>query len=274
MGERTTISWTQSTWNPWIGCRKVSPGCAHCYAETLVQRMGKSFREIRRAQATTFFAPLRWKSPRRVFSCSISDFFIEEADAWRDEAWEIIRKTPRHTYQILTKRPERIHDHLPTTCFKCGVGPYGAHVRMEIEFRESHGFKGWPWKNVWLGTSVENQKYAELRVPRLVSTLAVVHFLSCEPLLGSIDFGIKYLASERAGTALRSNGLLSDIEWVICGGESGPEFRPMNLDWARSIRDQSLAAEVPFFFKQSSGQRSEMHPVLDGREWREMPLNG
>src|SRR3990167_4811557 len=123
MGRDSKISWTDSTWNPWIGCHKVSPGCAHCYAETLVEnRMGRKFSEIRRASPATFNAPLKWhrpmntfspSSPQYVFTCSISDFFIEEADAWRDEAWEIIRRTPHLTYQILTKRPERIAGDLP-----------------------------------------------------------------------------------------------------------------------------------------------------------------
>src|SRR2546425_12201725 len=125
MGENTNISWTNHTWNPWQGCRKVSPGCKHCYAERLVEdRMGRDFKEIRRSSLTTFNTPLRWKEKAFVFTCSISDFFIEEADAWRDEAWEIIRQTPYLTYQILTKRPERIEEHLPWTCFNCGGDYY------------------------------------------------------------------------------------------------------------------------------------------------------
>lgn len=188
--------------------------------------MGRDFREVRRSSPATFNAPLRWKEGRRIFTCSISDFFIEEADAWRDEAWEIIRQTPQHTYQILTKRPERIAEHLAW----------------------------YPLPNVWLGTSVENQKYAEERIPILTSISAKVHFLSVEPMLGPVSLeGFR------------------KVEWVICGGESGPNFRPMDLDWARRIRDQCIASGVPFFFKQRSGPRSEMNPILDGREWREMP---
>ena len=307
MGERTGISWTDSTWNPWIGCRKVSPGCKNCYAERWVEdRMDRRFTEVIRARNSTFIAPLKWKPlkertwpgfpTRRVFTCSISDFFIEEADAWRDQAWGIIRATPHHIYQILTKRPERIADHLPKVCFRCGQN-FG-------HSEDTHEFEDWPWPNVWLGTSVEDQKYAELRIPRLVAVPAKVHFLSCEPLLGPIEFHLgpfsiecdecgivamgltteetfrladKHNATVHKlppitwGPELGHPNLLDDIEWVIVGGESGPGFRPMNPDWARSIRDDCLAAEVPFFFKQSSGLRSEMNPVLDGREWREMP---
>ena len=260
MGETTKISWTNHTWNPWQGCRKVSPGCKNCYAERLVEdRMGKDFNEIRRSVRTTFNAPLRWGASiakrlehhssdaidrELVFTCSISDFFIEEADEWRDEAWEIIRRTPHLTYQILTKRPERINYFLP---HRWGAG----------------------WPNVWLGTSVENQKYAEMRIPQLVSVPAVVHFLSCEPLLGPIDFthALRYENPEW----LKDHGYLRDIEWVIAGGESGPGFRPMDPSWARDIRAQCATVDVPFFYKQGNGIHSEMNTLLDGKEWHEMP---
>jgi len=272
MGETTKISWTNHTWNPWQGCRKVSPGCKHCYAERLVEdRMGKKFSEIRRSSPKTFNAPLTWKESARVFTCSISDFFIEEADAWRDEAWEIIRRTPHLTYQILTKRPERIEDHLPRTCFDCNQMPDG--TTLHVYGASPHRF--WPWPNVWLGTSVEDQKYAEVRIPQLVSVPAKVHFLSCEPLLGPIDFFHFTVHAGPDGVTRIENmtldGLLTHVEWVITGGESGPNFRAMLVDWARTIRDQCVDAHVPFFFKQSSGPRSEMNPMLDGKEWRQMP---
>jgi len=248
--------------------------------------MGRDFKEIRRSTPTTFNAPLKWEasiakrlqhhSPdaidrELVFTCSISDFFIEEADAWRDEAWKIIRRTPHLTYQILTKRPERITDHLPTTCFQCGE-EWRRHY-ASIPFMSPH--QGWPWPNVWLGTSVENQKYAEERIPKLVSVHAKVHFLSCEPLLGQIDFACGgswpiYPQWE----AERAYRLLRDIEWVIVGGESGPGFRPMDSSWARDIRVQCAAAGVPFFYKQGNGPRSEMNTLLDGKEWHEMPTSG
>src|SRR3989304_2817859 len=188
MGEVTKISWTTHTWNPWQGCRKVSPGCKNCYAEALVEkRMGPKFSEIRRSSPMTFNAPLKWEADllKRpdlpigksfVFACSISDFFIGEADAWRDEAWEIIRRTPHLTYQILTKRPDRISEHLPKTCFKCGGGVSSHHDSRGLPLwkygsgHEPQMYK--PWPNVWLGTSVETQQFAEKRIPILTSVPA------------------------------------------------------------------------------------------------------
>lgn len=198
MGETSAIEWTDATWNPWRGCRKVSPGCKHCYMFRDQERYGRD--------------------PRMVFTCSWSDWFIEEADTWRDEGWNIIKRTPHLTYQILTKRPERILDHLPTDW---GDG----------------------YLNVWLGTSVENQEYADRRIPLLLEVPAVVRFLSCEPLLGPIDFR-KVPGFNRVGLDL-SNW------WVIAGGESGypGHFRPAELDWFRSLLDQCKTAGVPFFLK-------------------------
>src|SRR3990172_8990167 len=185
MGENSAIEWTDATHNFWFGCRKVSEGCKFCYAERDMTRYGRDFYNV--VRAVGFGKPLSWPKPksltpwgRLVFVNSWSDFFIEEADAWRDEAWEVIRRTPHLTYQILTKRPERIAEHLPKTCFKCGVGLLDDYCECPEAAK--------PWPNVWLGTSVEDQKYAEIRIPQLVELPAKVHFLSCEPLLGPIDF--------------------------------------------------------------------------------------
>src|SRR3990167_1086002 len=206
MGERTGIEWTDSTWNPWMGCHKVSPGCKYCYAERETTRLGKDFSQVRRSR-TTFDAPLRWKEPRRIFTCSFSDFFIEEADAWRDEAWEVVRQTPQHIYQILTKRPERIAEHLPKMCFICGVEKPRDYRTFMTSCLQCIW---WPWPNVWLGTSVENQKYAEERIPKFVAVPAKVHFLSCEPLLGPLN-----LSSYGKGIdgGFPRPPLLHDIEW-------------------------------------------------------------
>lgn len=228
MGERTGIEWTNATWNPWRGCRKISPGCAHCYMFREQERYGNNPFVVVRSK-TTFTAPLTWSKPRLVFTCSWSDFFIEEADAWRDEAWEIIRSTPQHTYQILTKRPENIASRLPTS---------------------------WPMPNVWLGVSIENAVFLG-RADVLRKTPAALRFLSLEPLLG-------YLGELD----------LDGIGWVIVGGESGPGWRQMNLDWARNIRDACAVAQVPFFLKQLGGwpdKRGGDKAVLDGRTWTEMP---
>lgn len=159
MGNVSSIEWTNSTWNPWHGCAKISPGCAHCYMYRDKQRFGQDPAVVVRSR-TMFDAPAKWKRGRMVFTCSWSDFFIEDADPWREEAWDIIRRTPQHTYQILTKRPDRIADHLP---------------------------KGWPFPNVWLGVSVENPRFF-WRIEILQGISAAVRFLSLEPLLSRLSF--------------------------------------------------------------------------------------
>lgn len=203
MGETTGIQWTDATWNPWHGCHKVSPGCKYCYMFREKARYGQDGNMVSRSK-TTFNAPLKWKEPKLIFTCSWSDWFVEEANPWRGEAEEIIRKTPQHTYQILTKRPERIAGNWPVP----------------------------PLPNVWLGVSVESLKY-KYRIDQLRETPAATRFISFEPLLENV--GIVDLRG---------------IHWVIVGGESGPGARPMHPDWVRSIRDQCVAAGVPFFFKQ------------------------
>ena len=154
MARVSLIEWTEATWNPWHGCKKVSPGCAHCYMFRDKNRYGQDPSKVMRGK-TTFTLPLKWKEPKLIFTCSWSDFFIEEADSWRPAAWNIIRSTPHHTYQILTKRPERITAHLP---------------------------KDWPLPNVWLGVSVENPRFY-WRIGVLREIPAFVRFLSLEPLL-------------------------------------------------------------------------------------------
>jgi protein gp37 len=154
MGRFSDIEWTEATWNPWHGCQKVSPGCAHCYMYRDKTRYGQDPSKVMRGK-TTFELPLKWKDPKLIFTCSWSDFFIADADPWRSEAWEIIRATPHHSYQILTKRPERIAEHLPTY---------------------------WPLPNVWLGVSVENPRFYS-RIDILRKIAAPIRFLSLEPLL-------------------------------------------------------------------------------------------
>src|SRR3990167_4980051 len=161
MGYTTGVQWTDHTHNFWYGCKKVSAGCKFCYAELEMTRYGREFRIVARAKG--FGKPLSWKEPAKVFVNSWSDFFIEEADEWRAEAWEVIRRTPHLIYQILTKRPENIAARLPAD--------WG---------------NGWP--NVWLGISAEDQKNADKRIPVLLNVMARVRFISAEPLLGPIDF--------------------------------------------------------------------------------------
>ena len=231
MAANSKIEWTQSTWNPWHGCIKVSPGCKNCYMYRDKNRYGQDPKQVSRSK-TTFNDPLKWEEPRLVFTCSWSDWFIDEADGWRDDAWNVIRQAPQHTFQILTKRPERILDHLPRDW---GNG----------------------WAHVWLGVSIESQKYVT-RLDLLRQVPARVRFISAEPLIAPIAFGS-----------------LKKIDWVITGGESGPKARPMDMDWVRSIRDKCKREGIAFFHKQNGGTTivdgAWGGRKVDGRTWDAMP---
>ncbi|MBI3159695.1 MAG: phage Gp37/Gp68 family protein [Chloroflexi bacterium] len=231
MAQKSTIEWTQATWNPWHGCTKVSPGCKHCYMYRDKKRYGQNPKIVTRSK-TTFHDPLKWDGARLIFTCSWSDWFIEEADPWRNEAWDVIKRTPNHTYQILTKRPERILENLPADW---GNG----------------------WNNVWLGTSIENQEYV-FRMKLLTTVPAWTRFISAEPLIGPIDFGD-----------------LTGVHWIITGGESGPRARPMDLEWAKSIRDQCAKSGVLYFHKQNGGTAKIDGAWggrrIDGQTWDAIP---
>lgn len=233
MADETKISWADHTWNPWEGCTRISEGCRHCYMFTLLERFGRNPRKPRRTG--TWGDPVRWnedafasRHQELVFTCSLSDWFHPKADRWRGEAWEVVRSCPNLIFQILTKRPLRIADHLP-----------------------SDWGEGYP--NVWLGTSVEDNAHV-WRADVLRRIPARTRFISAEPLLGGL-------------TDLD----LEDIHWLIVGGESGPEFRPMRKAWARHLRELARGARVPYFFKQSSHLYTERGTLLDGRDWKEFP---
>jgi protein gp37 len=265
VGDTTAIAWTQKTWNPWQGCTKVSPGCANCYMYSEKKRYGQDPETVVRSKPPTFNAPKKWTEPALVFTCSWSDFFHEAADAWRAEAWDIIRATPHLTYQILTKRPERIAKCLPADW---GEG----------------------WGNVWLGTTVENQGTAYPRVAWLVEVPAMVHFVSAEPLLGALDLtrieaiaptpphGPGVWLDALRGHVIGPDDLLeSKIDWVIIGGESGHGARPYDPAWVTSLVRQCADAGIACFVKQLhlNGKLSK-----DPAEWpedlrvREMPTAG
>jgi protein gp37 len=229
MAETTGITWTDHTWNPWMGCQKVSPGCANCYMFTDQKRYGMNPSVVVRSK-TRFNAPLKWHKPARVFTCSWSDWFHPAADAWRQEAWAIIRRTPHLTYQVLTKRPENIADHLPADW----DGGYS---------------------NVWLGISAESQPWLERRWPLLRAIPAEVRFVSAEPLLGPLDL----------------TGI-TGLDWIITGGESGPDARPADIDWFRSIRDQCSQLGVALHHKQNGGtDRHKGGCLLDGQMIHQIP---
>ena len=223
---KTNISWTDFTWNPWMGCRKVSLGCKNCYMFRDQERYGNDPTEIRRSK-TTFDEPLKWKDPAMVFVNSWSDFFIEEADDWRDDAWDIIRRTPQLTYQILTKRPENI--------------PY----RLPRDWGDG-------WDNVWLGISIERSKEMH-RGFTLAHIITKHRFISAEPLIGQLNLWM--LLGE------------NKFEWVIVGGESGFIHRNMNLAWVRAIKKQCDGTGVAFFMKQDSGPKPGMRGRIPDDLW-------
>jgi len=236
---KTTIEWTNYTWNPWVGCKKVSAGCKNCYMYREQTQRGNDPAFIRRTK--TLNDPLKWANGM-VFTCSYSDFFIQEADEWRADAWDIIRRTPNLTYQILTKRIERVKDCLPDD---------------------------WPLQNVWLGVSAEDQGAADRRIPLLLQARAAVRFVSVEPMLGAVSLW-GWLSNP--SNAVWYQMKLPMLDWVICGCESGPGARPVAIDDIRSLRDQCVAAGVPFFLKQMmvDGKLIKM-PELDGKVWDQMP---
>lgn len=240
MGDKTSITWTGATWNPWTGCTKVSQGCKYCYMYREKTRYRQDPADVMRSK-TTFCAPLHWKEPRLIFTCSWSDFFHKDADAWREEAWSIIERTPQHTYQILTKRPERMHAFLK-----------GRQVLP----------------NVWLGVSVENQEMASERLPWLFKTPARLRFLSVEPLLAPVDLcealGIWWHQGKQQ---FMYDPWTRRTDWVIVGGESGPNPRPMQLKWLTSIVEQCQAAGVPVFVKQDSAFKAGQQGRIPDEIW-------
>ena len=237
MSDRSAIEWTDSTWNPVTGCTKVSPGCAHCYAETITLRFkrggpylpGKATIKVHPERLD---APGKWRKHRRVFVNSVSDLFHEEVPfSFVDEVFDSMSRHDQHVYQVLTKRPARMVEY--------------------VQWTE----KSWP-DHVWVGVSVENQYWADGRIPLLTEIPAQVRFLSVEPLLKQVDL----------------TPYLSDIQWVIVGGESGHKARPLKKDWVERIRDDCVEFKVPFFFKQWGGRYSKAGGrELDGRTWDLMP---
>ncbi len=281
MADKTGIEWTDATWNPTTGCDKVSPGCDHCYAMTLAPRlkaMGSAHYQRDGNRITSgpgfgvsvhpdaFDKPLRWTRPRRIFVNSMSDLFHAEVHADEiAEVFKVMALAPQHTFQVLTKRHARMQSLVSGDLYD----------RMARALRDDPYFTDqikWPLPNVWLGVSVEDQKWADIRIPTLARTPAAVRFLSCEPLLGPIDVSARpsFDAVDQVHWKMDWRG---SLDWVIVGGESGPGARPMHLDWARSLRDQCRDAGVPFFYKQQGsgdgGKKSRR--LLDGRTWDEYP---
>lgn len=322
MGDKTKIEWADSTWPVVTGCSVLTEGCTNCYA---MQMAGTRLKNVPAYEGLTRMSggrpkwtgemrfnekaslqPMKWKKPRKIFVCSMADLFHENVDdAWIDRVFAVMALCPQHTFQILTKRPERMRQYMSAQktieggkvvsdaswCVErhandiAVMGGTNVPWRVQTEVSDAGRYEGkmsWPLKNVWLGTSVENQAAAEERIPILLDTPAAVRFISAEPLLGPITLertwlAPDYQAHETTQSAMNHTHVLAlvkaaarkefgwaGLDWTIVGGESGPRARPMHPDWVRSLRDQCTAADVPLMFK----QWGEWYPPKDLDEVR------
>lgn len=274
MSDRTTIEWADATWNPVTGCRQVSPGCASCYARTFAERFrgvpGHYFEHGFDVQLRPdkLDQPLRWIRSRTIFTCSMSDLGLGAVPAdYLAKVFAVMAVCPQHRFLVLSKHPTRLRAVLSrpgwldqVTQEVTGLLP---QVRSRAVADQVHQFQragqplfAWPLPNVWIGTSAESQKWADVRIPALLSVPAVSRFLSAEPLLGRVtlcrcdgaDYEVRrhpFLVND--GCPLHGR---TRLDWVIAGGESGPRARPMHPDWARHLRDQCVVSQIPFLFKQ------------------------
>ncbi|MFI7449576.1 DUF5131 family protein [Nonomuraea sp. NPDC049714] len=300
----TAIEWTDRTWNPTTGCDRVSTGCDNCYALTLAKRLkGMGSAKYQRdgnprtsgpgfglsVHADVLSMPFTWTTPQMVFVNSMSDLFHKDVpEEFIARVWTVMANTPQHTYQILTKRHDRMRSIVRRIAWRSatteerqrGVRGSVAYVQPDEKLNDHLGAPR-VLPNVWLGVSVENQKWADIRIPALLKVPAAVRFISAEPLTGAVDLNGQWLDGECAecqgsGTkgwdegqcsVCAGTGELPRLHWVIAGGESGPGARPMHPGWPRLIRDQCVNAGVPYLFKQRGAYTWEA-----GSGWREPDL--
>ncbi|MBP9566748.1 MAG: phage Gp37/Gp68 family protein [Sulfurospirillum sp.] len=274
---KSKIEWTQHTWNPVTGCKKISAGCQNCYAENMAKRFGGEDAFKVTLHPDKLDVPLKRKKPTTYFVCSMSDLFHEDVPfEFISKVFSVMQQNQRHTFQVLTKRPERVLE-------------YYAYQKEWLGIVL-------PLKNVWLGVTAENQKEANHRIPILLSTPAALRFVSIEPMLEQIDLedirDPKKFPSLLRKDVLRGQDIHEDdddvwtpiekIDWVICGGESGQKARSLNPLWVKSLQEQCTQANTPFFFKQwgeftcKDGEmirvgKKEAGYLIDGKEYREMP---
>ena len=283
---KTEIAWTDSTWNPVTGCVEVSPGCAHCYAKTFAERWrgveGHAYEQgfDLTLRPERLDQPSRWTKPRIIFVNSMSDLFHEDIpDEYILRVYREMRRNPRHVFQVLTKRSDRMRK---LTAHPAWIEDNDGLPTSGLLAPQFEPYIDKPLDHVWHGVSVENQRFADERIPHLFDVPSAVRFLSCEPLLGPVDL----------------TPWLEQLQWVIVGGESGSKARPMNPHWARDIKDQCMRYGVPFFFKQwgqylpiEQGNgvfpdrqiveidrreylrlgKNKSGALLDHREWKQMP---
>jgi protein gp37 len=294
--DRTSIEWTDATWNPLRGCSRVSEGCRNCYAEKIAARYsGVVLSGPRAGQRLPFHGvataqgwngkvelvedkltePLSWREPRRVFVNSMSDLFHKDVpDEWIDRVFAVMALAPRHTFQVLTKRPERMRAYLGGLSVLTREGLVAAAMDQTFDLPRGRSFPRspavWPLPNVLLGVSVEDQPTADLRIPELLETFAARRFVSYEPALGPVDFR-SFLPPScpghvRAGhscTGCEGWSRGATLDWIIVGGESGPGARPFDVAWARSTIRQGREAGVPVFVKQLGARPYDSAPMDD-----------
>ena len=299
---KSKIEWTQHTWNPVAGCTKISAGCQNCYAENMAKRFGGEDGFKLTLHPEKLDIPLNRKKPTTYFVCSMSDLFHDDVPfEYIDHIWAIMALTPYHTYQVLTKRPQRMYDYFERHFTRHKIGAIAAKYTKHFH-PDGHGCDPdicngvFPLKNVWLGVTAENQKEANHRIPILLSTPAALRFVSIEPMLEQIDLedirDPKKFPSLLRKDVLRGKDIHEDdddvwtpiekIDWVICGGESGQRARSLNPLWVKNLQEQCSQAKVPFFFKQwgeftcKDGEmirvgKKEAGHLIDGKEYHEMP---
>lgn len=287
MADKSHIEWTDATWNPVTGCSVISPGCTHCYAMKLAgtrlrnhpsrkglttdSKAGPVWNGQVRFNEDWLLQPLGWSKPRMIFVCAHGDLFHEDVpDAWIDKVFAVMALAPQHTFQVLTKRAERMRDYIEPAFDRILANMMylvdnGFPTRREtcerhgISWQQPKSADDWyPLPNVWLGVSAERQKEADERLPALVETPAAVRFVSIEPMLGPISL-FDFIGPW--GPTPAHLQAPPQLDWVIVGGESGQSARPMHPQWARDLRDQCDAAEVAYFFKQW-GQHAPLPKAL------------
>jgi protein gp37 len=263
----TKIEWTDETWNPIIGCRKISPGCQNCYAEKMAFRLGhgqlskneglslkysriidcnsKTWNGRSEIIEESMIRPMKWKKPKKIFVCSMGDLFHESVSfKWIDEVIKVIKQCPQHTFQILTKRPDRMLEYFKNY--------YQLIPRMI--------------RNIWLGVTAENQEQANFRIPILLEIPSIMHFISIEPMVASVnmnEIGFHKFKAWLSGSYQYS------IKWVICGGETGQNARPLHPDWVINLKNNCVENNIPFFFK----SWGEYWPCVSGRIYREKTID-
>ena len=252
---KSKIEWCDRTWNPVIGCTPISPGCANCYAKRMAERFaGPWGLDPKDPFAVKYHPerindPLRWRKPSKIFVCSMSDLFHEEVHgAWMFDVMLTISQAPEHTFLVLTKRADRM---------KTFMDAYYSHGHELL-------------LNLWLGVTAEDQEQADKRIPILLQIPAAKRFVSVEPMLGPVDL-TGYHHFEHPDNEGYGAAMISGLDWVICGGESGPDARPMHPEWARGLRDQCQAAGTPFLFKQWGEWAPFYDRDKDDPDWKNVP---